>query len=791
MLALGVSLVAVQPAATAIEDQTRGPVVAHALERIAALENDPESSRTPADLLIINLSRYFARYVMPSSREELSRVLGTGHRMSAQVAAGFLAGLQEGATRAGLTEIPPEFVAEMLAQTLPSESNDFDEVVFFPERPAAGQLLVEAIDLQAFADTGFAWQAMAVVDEARVYADAVPVPLGPAAIDRLHEGVNAYAFLLYRLAGLHAKRELATHVQSRHLREAAKTIIAADATDLALVEIPSAPGGPFTEVTDTAGVSFRHVTSQWLSAYRRYGPIAPSFSGGGISAGDLDGDGWDDLVVCGGEGCAAFRNRRDGSFDDISQQAGLTVPGEARMAVIADFDNDGARDVFITYARDTNRLFRNRGGGRFEDVTADSGLELEGDISGPAIAVDIDGDSLLDIYVGNFGDYLAGETPWRVGPADNGMPNRLYRNSGALRFEEISERAGVANTGWSQAVSHADLDRDGDQDLYVANDFGRNELFRNYGDARFSRAGAATGSDDEFHGMNVAFADLTRDSLPDIFVTNIWSWGMLEQETTEANTLLLSRPEGSGVSYERFTGAAFLSFDTGWSWGAQFFDWDLDGDDDLLVANGFTDYLTFFQNRPHPEVPNEFYPVNNGREPNWLFEQDGPMTFLPVPSALALEGRNSRAIALLDYDRDGDLDVGITTFHSRTRLFRNDAPRDGRHWLVVELEGDPLAGVNRDAIGAQVVATADTGLHVWRSVSAVPAAGARARRGVAGRPRNPLAGRIDPNPRGRGRRSAHPSQAGRERLREGSARVAGAHVRPYSDRPFLSAPRFL
>ena len=147
--------------------------------------------------------------------------------------------------RTGLVEIQPAFVAEMMAHVLPSEPGEFGEVIFFPERPPSGQLRVEAIDLRAFGDTGFAWQATAVVDESRVYESQAPVPLVPEAIERLHQGVNAYAFLLFRLAGLHAKRELATHVQSRHLREAAKTIIAADAAGLGLVETAAAAGGGY------------------------------------------------------------------------------------------------------------------------------------------------------------------------------------------------------------------------------------------------------------------------------------------------------------------------------------------------------------------------------------------------------------------------------------------------------------------------------------------------------------------------------------------------------------------
>ncbi len=609
------------------------------------------------------------------------------------------------------------------------------EVVFFPDAARDDGLILEAVDLRVFADTGFAWGVLAAVDETALVEDRSPTPLAADAIEAFHEGVNAYALLLFRTAGLHAKAELAEHIQTRHLRAAGKTLATGGLATGALadrLEPPSAApaGGPFTDVTEASGLDFRHVTSAWLTAYRRYGPIAPSFSGGGVSAADLDGDGWDDLVVCGGEGCAAFRNRRDGTFEDVTAASGIAIDGEARMAVAADFDNDGDRDLFLTYARDTNRLLANRGDGVFRDVTPGSGLEREGDISGPAAAVDVDGDGLLDLYVGNFGDYLAGESPQQSRAATNGIPNRLYRNLGGLRFEDVSADRGIGNTGWTQALSHSDLDRDGDQDLYVANDFGHNALLLNDGTGRFDDAAASTGSADRNHGMNVSFADLepgspARSLRHQHLVLGRARGGRDRDQYAVAvggaadsfESAARRDPRDPRPHYRRFEEPRFLDYDTGWSWGAVFFDLENDGDDDLLVVNGFTDYLTFIQKRPHPEIEGRIYPINNGADPNWLFRQDGEMEFVPVPSGVELDGLNSRGVALLDYDRDGDLDAVISTFHSRARLFRNDAPPAGNRWLEVELVGDPDRGVNRDAIGAQLVATSADGLYVWRSVT--------------------------------------------------------------------------
>ena len=692
-----------------------GPAAAE-LERLNSFEG---TSRSRSELLRRNLSRYFALSMVPSNTEEFGRVVGAAERMSRSVAEQVYREAEALARAEGLTAIGKSHIHQVMARLLPSRRTDYKEIMFF--FGASFPMVVEEIDLESFYDTGFSWQILAFVGDAVLQADPMALPMEPEAARVFTLGINSYGLLLFRIGGLKARADLAPNLQTRHLRAAGKTIEQHGA-DLAplppRVQTQAPKEGPpwFTDVTGESGLHFRHVSSDWIARFRRYGFIAPSFSGGGVSAGHLNDDRWVDLVVCGGQGCAVFFNQGNGTFADATSGTGLSVDGEARMPVLADFDNDGRVDVFITYAQDTNLLFRNIGGGRFEPATAGSGLDQQGDISGPAVAFDYDNDGLLDIYVGNFGNYLEGEAPWSPNNSVNGQPNRLYRNLGNLSFEDVTGTAGVANTGWTQALSHFDFDQDGDQDLYIANDFGPNDLLVNNGDGTFASAGVLTGSDDPFHGMNVAFADLNHDRHADIFITNIWFWSPAAREVTETNSLYLSRPADSGpVLFDRVEDPEFLQHDTGWSWGSVFVDADNDGDEDLYVVNGFTDYLTFAQYRPSPNYPDELYAINNGSEPNWFFRNDEGLPILHVPNSGAeLPGVNSRGVSPLDYDGDGDLDLAVSTFHSTLRLFRNDGAPADNHWLSLELVGDPARGTSRDAVGAQVFVTSDEGFYAWR-----------------------------------------------------------------------------
>ena len=698
---------------------------------MAELEAYRDTPRSRKNMLVNNLSRYFAVYQVPSNLEEVERLLGSSQRITRRFAEQLFRRAAERATERGgtpITDTPdtgtqvtgplvtgPDMQAA-LDELLPSRPTPYDELIFFPQAASGEQVVIETYDLDAYRDTGVVWEVLLDLGQTLETNTGSPQPDLEATV-LLARGVISYGLLVLRLGGQLAKEELAVQLLSHQLRDAAKVVAQRAQARSAAEDPPLTPGSVFVDVTAASGIRFRHVSSRWISQLRRYLPRTTTFGGGGVAAADIDGDGWPDLVVCGGRGCSTFRNEQDGTFSDITQASGLNVPGEARMPLPADFDNDGDQDIYITYARDSNHLFENRGDGTFVDITGAAGLELEGGVSGSAIAVDVDRDGLLDLYVGNFGDYLKGEVACCGKDATNGLPNRLYRNLGGLRFADVSESAGIGNSGWAQAVSHADVDRDGDQDIYIANDFGRNDLLLNNGDGTFASVGAAAAADGFFHGMNVSFADLNSDQLADIFITNIWHWHPVPRKATETNTLLLSQP-GAAVRYQRHEDPAFVDHDTGWSWAGLFLDFDNDADDDLFIANGFNGYFTATQHRPHPERPEDLYPINNSYESNFLLRNDsGIPTEVVADFGAELGDVNSRSAALLDYDRDGDLDLALTTFHSDFHLFQNIGAVAANGWLVVELVGDPAQNSNLDAIGAQLVARTSEGAVIWRTVT--------------------------------------------------------------------------
>ncbi|MCI0343082.1 MAG: VCBS repeat-containing protein [Planctomycetales bacterium] len=246
-------------------------------------------------------------------------------------------------------------------------------------------------------------------------------------------------------------------------------------------------------------------------------------SGGGIAASDVDRDGDPDLVFAGSARLALWLNRGDGRFEDATDRAGFKDVGplqSLRGVLCADFDADGSRDLFLAVYGGPNQFYRGKGDGTFTEATVAAGLAESGVWSTCAAAADVDGDGDLDLFVGGYGTV-------RERPVDfmarNGEADRLFRNRGDGTFEDVTEAAGVGHTGYALAAAFADVTGDGAPDLYVANDFAFNALYVNRGDGTFEDRTKASKTNDVGMGMGVSWADFDADGDLDLYVSNMFS----------------------------------------------------------------------------------------------------------------------------------------------------------------------------------------------------------------------------------------------------------------------------
>ncbi len=396
----------------------------------------------------------------------------------------------------------------------------------------------------------------------------------------------------------------------------------------------------FAEVGAAAGIAFANeVYPAFLDRPLRFGMIG--YGPGGITAADVDNDGFYDLFVPDGVESRLLRNRRDGTFEDVTAEAGLTGLDGASVGLLADYDNDGWKDLFVSRTFRPNQLFHNEGldaAGRvrFADVTAGSGLGADCCTTvGSWGDYDLDGD--LDLYVGRYLD------PRTAIPttfyARNGEPNQLYRNdgrnaAGRTTFTNVTVQAGVGETGLCLGSVWGDYDDDGDPDLYVVNDFGRNTLYRNNGldgagRVTFTDVTVATGTLAYGAGMSASFGDYDNDGRLDLYVANIrsehgwfaeaptvwrymansWRQGVWRsdmplymeifrqsgfgfvgvfQQMASGNTLLRNRGrDASGeTTFEDVTWETGTN-PIGWFWGSALADLDNDGWQDIYSADGW------------------------------------------------------------------------------------------------------------------------------------------------------------------------------------------------------------
>jgi hypothetical protein len=473
-----------------------------------------------------------------------------------------------------------------------------------------------------------------------------------------------------------------------------------------------------SEVAHQSGIEFVHRAP---TLDTKVAHIAPHIAalGACVSVADVNNDNWPDLYFTSsrfGAANALYVNQRDGTFRDVAAVAGVAAlnragEGVSMGAVWGDYDNDGFEDLFV-YKWGYPQLLRNLGNGRFEDVTASSGLRRWINSNG-AIWLDFDRDGLLDLYVTGY--FRSDIDFWHLRTtrimqhswdfATNGGKNLLFKNAGGGHFADVTDSLGVGSTRWTLAAAAADFNDDGWPDLYLANDYGPEELFLSREGKRFELARAGL-EDDSKSGMAVALGDVYNRGRHDVFVTNISERGFLFQ----GNNLRINFLKELGRFDEIATGVVA---DAGWAWGAQFGDLNNDGLLDLVVTNGFIsadsgrDYW-YAMSKIAGAQGNIFEDAKNwppigtaslsGYERSRVLLNGGAEGFVDVAEEAGVVDRlDGRAVAMADLWNRGVLDVVIANEKARALLYRN-AAHPG-HWIAFKLVGTRS---NRSAIGAEV-----------------------------------------------------------------------------------------
>lgn len=491
--------------------------------------------------------------------------------------------------------------------------------------------------------------------------------------------------------------------------------------------VPSAPvdcaearakhGFCLQEVAAERGIDFVHGLAVFDEKIRH---IEPNNAGTGASVAvcDADGDGLEDLYFTNsapGRANALYIQRKDGGFRDEAVARGLGVLSDGRGPCMgswwADADGDGDQDVLVLrYGRPS--LHRNDGG-VFVDATEGSGLPERVNGNG-ACWFDADGDGLLELYLcGYFGerfDLQRLETTRIMQDsfefATNGGRNVLLKNLGGLRFADATAQSGTGSTRWTLAAAAADLDGDGRQDLYLANDYGPEELFLNKGGLRFERAKGVGLDESSKSGMCVALGDFLNDGTLGVYVTNISKQGYLFQ----GNNLRVNRLAAGGRMQNIAEGVVC---DCGWAWGAQFGDYDNDFDMDLVVLNGF---ISASRERDYwfgmakigsaagdlAEDASFWPPIEDrslsGYEVSRLLSNQGRSRFADIAVQVGLvDDLDGRGVAWFDLGGDGDLDLAVANNGQRALLYENDCD-PARGWIQLRLRGK---APNTDAVGAR------------------------------------------------------------------------------------------
>ena len=502
----------------------------------------------------------------------------------------------------------------------------------------------------------------------------------------------------------------------------------------------SSPEPLFEEVAEKSGLSRAH--RAFLPNAARNVPIPGEHMPPGAAVLDFDGDGREDLFVPGGDGNRLYRNRGDGTYEDVATKAGVAgQEGEGVGALAFDYDNDGWPDLYVTYLDRPNLLYRNRGDGTFEEVGKKAGVALN-DYCTSAAALDYDRDGLPDLYVLVYG-------PPDRGPniqANNAPPNHLFHNNGDGTFTDVSKASHADDTGWALALESADLDGDGWPDIYVANDFGNHTYLHNNGDGTFTNIARKAGVLDPGFGMGVAVDDYDGDGRLDFYVSNYsfpYNWFLSDprfpmpefpyslgrplvwrklKALSRGSSLFRAAGEGR---FDRTSDEAGV-WDTSWSWGCVFVDADMDGRPDLFVVNGmvtgkspkereidFWNLMSAEYKKFEKGIPTGDFGEDSlwGHTPKRFYKNLDGRHFAELAAVNGLESdANQRGLVVTDSNGDGAPDLFATGFLQRPSLWVNRNPSRAKS-LTVTLRGDPtLPGrykSTREALGAIVTVEAN------------------------------------------------------------------------------------
>jgi enediyne biosynthesis protein E4 len=468
----------------------------------------------------------------------------------------------------------------------------------------------------------------------------------------------------------------------------------------------------FVDVTAQAGIRFKHNSGAFGKKF------LPETMGSGVCFIDYDNDGWQDIFLVnsmdwpehktGWSFPALYHNNHDGTFTDVTQQAGLAIETYGLGCAVGDYDNDGYDDLYLTTVG-SNHLFHNLGNGKFADVTAKAGVASPG-FSASAVWFDYDNDGKLDLFVTHYIEWSIEKDQYCTLDNKNksyctpqtykGESSRLYHNKGNGIFEDVTKQAGLLDpTSKALGVALLDYDNDGWMDLFVSNDTEPNKLYHNNHDGTFTDVGVTVGvafsdSGRVRAGMGTDAADIDSSGFPSLLIGNF---------TNESTSLYKADGSGLFVDESLRSGISQMTPQS-LTFGCFFMDYDLDGLLDIVAANGHvSDDISVVQ------------PTLKYAQPAGVYRNIGNRKFEDVSAKLGRAIQKpvvARGIAYADFDNDGDLDLVITANNGPARLLRNDNANQN-DMLRVKLIGTKS---NRDGIGAKITLTTTAGARMTRVV---------------------------------------------------------------------------